>query len=238
MDHRPRDRRSYGDALTRTERHLSLVGRDRGEAAVRRWRADDPDLADAPITVPVDLPGWLRTQPTATADRILGRLVARSQDGDQLAFVVVLACLAPGIRSLAARLRLGVDEVMSEIAVSLPGFPVARRRSIAGGLLLDARNRLWRAARRHDRVEPWSDDTAHPPAPGELGAPVPAAQRLVQLVCQAHRQGLVDGTEARLILDTRLGGHQVRPLADRLGLTPSAAYQRRTRAEARLAHVT
>jgi hypothetical protein len=53
-------------------------------------------------------------------------------------------------------------------------------------------------------------------------------------VCQAHRQGLLDLTEAELIIHTRLNGHQVKPVAALLGLSPSAAYQRRSRAEARL----
>jgi DNA-directed RNA polymerase specialized sigma24 family protein len=148
----------------------------------------------------------------------------------------VLACLAPGMRSLAARTPHGLDEVLSEVALGVLQFPVERRTSVAGGLLLDVRNRLHRATRKAARTRPL-DDTDHPEAPGELGSTDHPTQRAVQLVCQAHRQGLLDRTDARLILDTRLGGHKVKPIADVLGLTPSAAYQRRSRAEARLVEV-
>ena len=256
---------AYGDALARTERHLALVGRTQGRAALDRWRdACGGELAGAPIEAASELPGWLRTRTAATANRVLGRLVLCAQGGDQLALVAVLACLAPGVRSLAAKARVGVDEALSEVAVGVLDFPVERRTAIAGGLLLDARNRLWRAERRASRTEPFADDSdpgtgggrstgirtgggpgraggrAHPVAPGELGdaVEVPAAQRLVAIVCQAHRQGVVDGAEASLILDTRVAGHGVRPVAQRLGLTPTAAYQRRARAESRLGEAT
>jgi hypothetical protein len=232
------------DALGRTERHLSTVSRARGHDAVDRWRAGCPDLAGADTRTGTDagtagmtaaeLPGWLHDQPADVAHRVLGHLVGMAQSGDQLALVVVLVCLGPGIRALAARTGVRVDEVVSEVALGAMTFPVARRTSVAGGLLLDARNRLGRAARRAGRTEPLGDEAAHPVAPGELGTVVPAAQQVVQIVSQAHRDGVVDRTEARLILDTRVGGHGVRPVAHRLGLTPTAAYQRRTRAEKRL----
>jgi hypothetical protein len=236
MDHHRHRARSgaVADALGRTERHLSTISRTDGRAVVDRWRAGCSDLSAAPGTTPAELPGWLRGEPAETANRVLGHLVGRAQSGEQLALVVVLACLAPGIRALAGRTGVRVDEVVSEVTVGAMTFAVERRTSVAGGLLLDARNRLGRAARRTGRTEPLDDEARHPVAPGELGRVVPVAQQVVQIVCQAHREGLVDGTEARLILDTRVGGHGVRPIARRLGLTPTAAYQRRTRAEARL----
>ena len=238
MDHyrHPYRNAPVADALTRTERHLSLVGRARGHDVLERWRTDCPELAEAgaAITTPAELPTWLREQPPDIANRVLARLVTLTQDGDQLALVAVLVCLAPGIRALAARTGLRVDEVLSEVTLGAMTMSVERRTSVAGGLLLDARNRLWRAAQRDRRTEPLDDESRHPVAPGDLGVTVPAAQHLVQLVCQAHRDGVVDGTEASLILDTRVGGHGVRPIAQRLGLTPTAAYQRRTRAESKL----
>jgi hypothetical protein len=248
--HRHRSRSGHvADALGRTERHLSIVSRTQGRDAVDRWCTGCPDLAgsgtstgtgttddprSAGTMTAAEVPGWLHDQPTDTANRVLGHLVGVAQSGDQLALVVVLVCLGPGIRTLAARTGVRVDEVVSEVALGAMTFPVARRTSVAGGLLLDARNRLGRAARRAGRTEPLGDEAAHPVAPGELGTVVPAAQQVVQIVSQAHRDGVVDRTEARLILDTRVGGHGVRPVAHRLGLTPTAAYQRRTRAEKRL----
>lgn len=222
------------DPLTRIERHLDLIGRtSASRRAMVRWRATCPELHAAGLRSPSQLPTWLRGLPTRTADAVLARLVRHAQNGDGTALVAVLACLAPGIRNVASRTPNGIDEVISEVTLGVLHYPVERRSSVAGGLLLDARNRLHRAARKAARTRPL-EDTDHPPAPGELGHTGHPAQRAVQLVCQAHRQGLIDRTEARLILDTRVAGHPVKPVAQRLGLSAAAAYQRRNRAESRL----
>lgn len=223
------------DALARTERHLRVITRGRERQTLERWRSSCSHLSDAELEGPADLKSWLRRLPNNAADLVLGRLVSLAQRGDTSAMLAVIVCLGPGIRNLATRSRLTTDEVVSEIAVGILDFPIERRTSVAGGLLLDARNRIFRAAQRDARSEPLTDDdTSHPTAPGELGHAEPSAQRILRLVCQAHRDGLLDRTEARLIIDTRLNGHQVKPIAQRLGLSPSAAYQRRSRAEARL----
>jgi DNA-directed RNA polymerase specialized sigma24 family protein len=226
------------DALRRAEHHLHLVTRGRERATLDRWRTGCAELAGAPVSAPSQVQGWLRRAPTRLADRVLGELVRHAQRGDSAALLTAIICLGPGLRALTARTGVTVDEAVSEIAMGILSYPVDRRSSVAGGLLLDARNRIHRAGLRSRRTDPLTDDeTAHPVAGGELGTTVPPAQRIVQLVCDAHREGLLDRTEARLILDTRLGGHKVKPVADILGLSPSAAYQRRSRAEARLAHV-
>ena len=223
------------DALARTERHLRVITRGRERQTLDRWRSSCSHLSDADLAAPADLKPWLRQLPNKAADLVLGRLVSLAQRGDSSALLAVIVCLGPGIRNLASRSRLTTDEVVSEIAVGILDFPIDRRTSVAGGLLLDARNRIFRAAQRDARSEPLTeDDASHPTAPGELGHTEPSAQRIIDLLCQAHREGLLDGTEVRLIIDTRLYGHQVKPIARRLGLTPSAAYQRRSRAEARL----
>jgi hypothetical protein len=225
------------DALSRAEHHLRLVTRGRERTTLERWRCGCEPLTDAPITTPGQLKAWLRQLPTRVADGVLGHLVGHAQQGDSAALLTVVVCLEPGLRSLVYRTGVTSDEAVSEIALGILSYPVDRRSSIAGGLLLDARNRLYRAAQRHALTETWDDQTVHPAAAGELGTAAPPAQRIVQLVCDAHREGLLDRTEARLILDTRLGGHKVKPVADLLGLSASAAYQRRSRAEARLVQV-
>lgn len=223
------------DALVSAERHLQLSTRGCEHDTLRRWGARCTPLMEADLTGPTDVKAWLRSLPTRAADAVLGHLVGLAQGGDSAAFMTVLVCLAPGIRNLALRSAVSTDEAVSEVALGILDYPWERRGSIAGGLLLDARNRLYRAARRAARSVPFDDDdTSHPAAPGELGTTTPPAQRIIQLVCQGRRQGLLDPTEAQLIIDTRLNGHRVKPVAEELGLTPSAAYQRRSRAEARL----
>lgn len=226
------DRRAYPDALSRSETHLALLGRECERTTIDRWRMHCTTLDDA-VASPSTIPVWLRRLPTAVADEVLRDLVAMAQDEDPVALLTVVVCLAPGIRALAARSRVPTDEVVSEVALGILDFPYRRRGVVAAGLLLDARNRIHRAHQRAARFCPL-DDSRVPPH--DLAEPTLAAtERIVQLVCQAHRQGLLDRTDAELILCTRVAGHRVKPLAGRLGLTPSAAYQRRSRAEARLA---
>jgi hypothetical protein len=220
------------DALKRIERSLHAIPRTQAHRTLTRWRAACPELRATSLAHPSHLKPWLRQQP-ASADQVLAHLVRQAQQGDSTALLAVLACLAPGMRTLAARTGNKVDEIVSEVALGVFDFPVDRRSSIAGGLLLDAHNRLHRATQRVARDRPL-EEADHPEAPGDLGHQPPPDQRAVQLVCQAHRQGLIDRTEARLILDTRVAGHPVKPIADHLGLSPSAAYQRRHRAETRL----
>jgi DNA-directed RNA polymerase specialized sigma24 family protein len=220
------------DALKRIERCLQSIPRTQAHRTLTRWRAACPELRAASLDHPTQLKPWLRQHP-ASADQVLAHLVRQAQQGDSTALLVTLACLAPGIRNLTTHTPNDVDEVLSEVALGIVDFPVDRRTSIAGGLLLDARNRLHRSAQRATRTRPL-EETDHPEAPGDLGHQPPPDQRAVQLVCQAHRQGLIDRTEAKLILHTRVGGHPVKPIADHLGLSPSAAYQRRHRAETRL----
>ena len=224
-----------GDALASTERHLRLMTRGHEGDTLKRWGAGCSPLLEAGLGAPTDVKSWLRSLPTPSADGVLGRLVHFAQGGDSPALLTVIVCLEPGIRNLATRSAVTTAEAVSEIALGILDYPLDRRTSVAGGLLLDARNRIYRAAQRAARSAPFDDDDAsHPPAPGELGTTTPPAQRIIQLVCQGRREGLLDQMEAQLIIDTRLNGHRVKPVAEQLGLTTSAAYQRRSRAEARL----
>jgi hypothetical protein len=234
MDRTARTAGAGADALARTELHLRLASRGRAaQRTIIRWASACPELSVSGLRSPGQIVGWMRRLPTDRADRVLGRLVGHAQRNDHAALLAVLACLAPGIRSLAARMAANLDEVVSEVTLGILVYPVDRRSSVAGGLLLDARNRLHRAAQRAARTQPL-DEADHPEAPGELGHLAAPGQRAVQLVCQAHREGLIDHTDAQLILHTRIAGHPVKPVARRLGLSPSAAYQRRHRAETRL----
>jgi hypothetical protein len=221
------------DALARSEHHLHMLRRAHASRTMMRWRSTCPELETAGLSRPAELRSWLHQMPSQAADAVLGTLVRHAQHGDDTALLTVLVCLAPGIRSLAARTSSTVDEVVSEISLGVFDYPVDRRTSIAGGLLLDTRNRLHRAKQQTSRVQPL-DDLDDPEAQGDLGDQATSTRRAVRLVCQAHRQGVIDRTDTQLILHTRIAGHPVKPVAHHLGLTPSAAYQRRQRAETRL----
>lgn len=235
------------DSLTRAEEQLDLITRGREHATLRRWRDASADLADAAISRPGQLRGWLRSCPTPLADEVLRSLVRLAQRGDATALLAVLVCLAPGIRTLSRRTGVTLDEAMSEVTLGVLEYPYARRRSVASGLLLDARNRISRSARRTPPPAPVDENTSpfvadregdvHPP--GEqfddprMGGPT-TAERILTLICEAHRRNILNHDDAQLLVDTRLGGEEVGPAAARLGISPAAAYQRRTRAERRL----
>jgi hypothetical protein len=220
------------DCLGRAEEQLDLLTRGREHATLRRWRSASVEIADAAVSRPGQLRGWLRERPTSRADEALRGLVRLAQQGDGPALLAVLVCLAPGIRTLARRTGVNLDEAMSEVTVGVLEFPYARRRSVAGGLLLDARNRITRSGRRapvptEDQPEREREGVA------SSSEPTPA-ERVLALLCEARRRNLVDQDDAQLIVDTRLGGQRVAPVASRLGISPAAAYQRRSRAERRL----
>jgi hypothetical protein len=241
------------DALGHAETHLTRVSRGREQQVLTRWRRECSELTEAPIRTLAELKGWVHRLPADRADEVLRYLVTEAQRrepstrppvaaatpaDDALALLAVIVCLAPGIRSLASRSSIGSDEAVSELALGILDFPVERRTRVAAGLLLDARNRLHRHAQRQNRCcsldEATAAESRRPQMPGDPQEARPAAQRVVQMVCQAHRAGILNHADARLILHTRIGGHQVQPIATELGLSTTAAYQRRSRAEARL----
>lgn len=227
------------DMLRRAEVQLGTLTRGYERVTLNRWRDACTELAQASISCPTELRAWLRQRPARHADEVLRGLVGLSQSGDTAALLAVLVCLAPGIRALARRTGVTIDEAMSEVTLGILEYPVARRRSIAGGLLLDARNRITRSARR--TPEPTDTFVGGPDGTVEgldsPGGEPTTAERILALICDARRRNILNKDDAQLIVDTRLRGERVAPAAARLGISPEAAYQRRTRAERLLGSV-
>jgi DNA-directed RNA polymerase specialized sigma24 family protein len=171
------------------------------------------------------------------ADAVLRRLVSLAQAGDQTAALTVIACLRPGLCSLAGGLKVGMDEIVSEAALVLLRFSRTRRQRIAAGLLLDIRHRFWEAHKKAEREVPMGDgrplDTARGSA-GEMEPEGSAAGRLAGIVLVAWRAGYLTRDAAQLLIETRVYGVSVAEVAARLGISTKATYERRRRAEARL----
>lgn len=230
---------------------LRAPSRRRSRAVIERWAGRAPDLGHPAVTAPADVPRWLARQPRHVTDAVLAALVGLAQEGDPLAFTCVLVCLRPGACRLIASLPVTEGEVVSELALRLSDYPVARRpRAVAGGILLDVRNRLCRAARRAGRempsgagLPPVLADAVHAPRPRVASptgtGPVDTVERsagdtLVDVVAAAHRAGALSAGDASLILRWRLLDEPPHVTARRHGTSPSAAKKRRQRAEARL----
>lgn len=226
------------NALSRVEDELHRLRGARGAEVVAGWSKDCPALADAAVTAPAEVPAWVWRLERSEADRVLRVLVELAQAGDEAAVLTVLACLRPGLCALAGRIGVPVDEVVSEATFVVFEFPFARRRTVAGQLLLDTRKRLSRA-RERVRDVPVGDTRSgfEAPVSGDLGVVLPAVERLSQLVYLAWREGHLTKDAARLVIETRVWGVSVERAAVRLGISRRAAFDRRARAEARLGEV-
>lgn len=218
------------DCLGRAEAHLTMLTRGREQDTLDRWRDASDALATLTVDRPTELQAWIRERPASHADDALRGLVQLAQRGDLTALLATLVCLAPGIRALARRTGVSLDEAMSEVSLGVLEFPHARRSSVAGGLLLDARNRITRSARRAPMPVQLTEDAPTQQVPAEPTA----AERVLAVICEARRRHELNHDDAQLIVDTRLSGQRVAPAAARLGISAAAAYQRRTRAEQRL----
>jgi hypothetical protein len=226
------------NVLHRLEAELVRAPGLEGRAAVAAWAARCPALLASGIADPAEVPGWVSKR--GAASDLFRVLVEFAQSGDRWALSTLLVCLGRGLCALASRIRVPVDEVVSEATSVVLEFPFARRRSVPGQLLLDTRKRFSRESERERLRETPLGDTrvlGDRIAPGDLGVDPSAVEQLSALVCRAWRLGLLDQDLARLVLETRVWGVSVNEAAVRRGITRKAVYCRRDRAEVRLGGV-
>jgi hypothetical protein len=228
---------SVFDLLDREWLHLAV---DR--AAARRLRPVCRLAGDAR-----DLGGlerYVRGADPAAADRILLALVSRTVvDDDTLAARVLLQLLLPGTRNLARRWwALGDHDERAAAAVAavyarIRRYPLARRPGrIAANVLLDAARDLRRAVPPATTCAS-ADPTLLAGVAGERASAPPdtAAVELAAVLCDAVDDGTLDRRDAQLIAQSRIAGHRVADLAARTGLGSRTLWDRRQRAERRLA---
>jgi hypothetical protein len=171
------------------------------------------------------------------ADRVLLGLVTRVvRDGDELAARVLLQLLLPGTRNLARRWwALGDPDERAAAAVTavyhrIRTYPLDRRPGrIAANVLLDAARELRRAVPR----------VVATPTPDPQRAESPTmtnpAVELAEVLRDAVACGVIAPEDARLIARTRITGHRVADIAATHHLGTRALWDRRQRAEAKLA---
>lgn len=225
------------NALSRLAAELRGLSGRRGRRVLEQWADQCALLADAGLGSPGEVPGWVWSLAPGEADAVLRVLVEQAQSGDALAAAALLVCLRPGMCALAVGTGLPVDEIVSEAAFAVLRFPVARRASVAGQILLDVRRAVRRQRERQRDVLDGDTRVALEgiEASGELGVEQSTPETLVALVAGAWRAGELGGDDARLILETRVAGDAMTVAAARRSVSRTAAYQRRQRAEARLA---
>jgi DNA-directed RNA polymerase specialized sigma24 family protein len=220
------------------DREWARLGSD--QAAARRLRAVC-DLAGNATTLD-GLERHVRSSGPETADRVLLALATRVvNDGDELAARVLLQLLLPGTRNLARRWwALGDPDERAAAAVSavygrIRTYPLARRPGrIAANVLLDAARDLRRQVPRVVATAV-ADPAAHHGSEPVTVAGMDPATELAQVLADAVNDGVLGLEDAQLIAQSRIGGHRVADIAAGHRLGTRALWDRRQRAEARLA---
>lgn len=206
-------------ALNDEWRRLSVASRDR----VRDWTTTHPEfgrcagLDDVLIAI--------RDRP----DAVLGVLLRLGESGDPLARRVVLQTMLGKAVTMARADRWhGVDDYLAELWLGIVTYPlVARPRSIAANLALDARKRLCRA------------EPAVPIDPEGLAAlrlsSAPAEPSAELVLAEAEELGLIDGRTRLTLKVVYADGLRSEHAARLLCASPQAVRARCSRALRRLA---
>jgi hypothetical protein len=189
----------------------------------------------------VALEQHVRRAGPAEADAVLLALATRTVDaGDELAARVLLQLLLPGTRNLARRWwALGDHDERAAAAVAavynrIRTYPLARRPGrIAANVLLDAARDLRRAVPAQAVTLGDGDRPAAPVSDEPVAAH--AALELADVLADAVDDGVIDLRDAQLIAQSRIGGLRVADLAARHRVGSRTLWDRRQRAERRLA---
>jgi DNA-directed RNA polymerase specialized sigma24 family protein len=211
------------------------VGGERLARRLRAWAAVEPALAR--FGSAEALFRFLRSEPSAERDAVFRTLLASAKT-DELAGLVLLEALLPGLKRLAGQLLIETRNRDSVWAVLLAcawerirAYPLERRpRRLAANLLLDTRKAVAKELGR-ELYPP-----EQPRALGALGQPYPAcrADDIDALLDRAVAAGALSRREAELIASTRIDGLTLAELAGRLGIPYHTLSVRRIRAERRL----
>lgn len=199
------------------------------------WRRADPALAR--FHRPADVLRYLRSRPSAAAeDTVLLALLTRARQ-EPSAGRLVLYALLPGLRNVARRSLVSVDEreelwaaLLASVWEHIRAYPVERRpRRVAANLLLDTMRSTLAAVRR-ERIE----DEPLPTALADEPSPELRCDDVDALLARAVAAGAISPQEAQLVLSTRFDGIPLAHVAAAHGEPYNRVKVRRQRAERRL----
>jgi hypothetical protein len=205
-------------------------------AAARRL-PDVCDLAGGARTL-AGVEAYVRAGGPEAADRVLVALAARAvhHPDDPLPARVLLQLLLPGARNLARRWwALGDADERAAAAVAavyhrIRTYPIERRPGrVAANVLLDAARELRRAVPKVPTMP-----LAEPRVAERLDT-ANAAVELAEVLRDAVADGVIDAADAQLIARSRIAGHRVADIATTHRLGTRALWDRRQRAEHKLA---
>jgi DNA-directed RNA polymerase specialized sigma24 family protein len=200
---------------------------------LRAWSADEPSLVR--FTGSAErLFRFLRSEPSAERDRVFCALLRQARR-DELAALVLLEALLPGLKSLLGRILVDTRESDELLAVLLKNtweqiatYPLERRpQRVAANLLLDIRKKTLQEL-GHQRRTASEQPLTRREAAATIGADIEAPLR------RAVGVGALSDTEAELILQSRVDRRPLAEIAAELGLAYVTVYKRRAKAERRL----
>lgn len=204
------------------------------------WSQSDPTLRR--FRSAGDMMRFLRSRPSSVEeDAVLRPLVAQAMR-DPLAGQLVLFAVLPGLKNLARRSLVSVEEreelwsaLLACVWEQIRSYPLERRpRRIAANLLLDTLRhtlRAMRASRTSEQPlarEPREDD------PDPLAFVSPTDGDVDALLERAVAQGAISEAERDLVLATRFDGVALADVAAAKGEPYNRVKVRRQRAERRL----
>jgi DNA-directed RNA polymerase specialized sigma24 family protein len=206
---------------------------ERLASRLHAWAVDEPPLRRF-AGEPAALFRFLRSEPSAERDRVFRALLRQARQ-DELAGLVLLEALLPGLKSLLARILVDAGESDELLAVLLKNaweqiatYPLERRPTrVAANLLFDIRKQTLRelGLTRRVVVEP----------PTHVREPVAAAQADIGApLRRAVAAGALSEAEAELILQSRIDGRPLAEIAAELSLAYITVYKRRAKAEQKL----
>jgi hypothetical protein len=238
------DHPSRAGLLARLDDEWRHLASSRGAvAALHRWGGVEPDLAGWSDLDRLRAAVHDRGEP-ARADRLLSalvRLAAVDGHDDRLASRTVLQLLVPGaVRLARSVIPLAGDNssalglVFTELAIGIRTYPWQRRpRHVAANLLLDCRQRLTRRHQRNRRETPVGLEV-DPHATDTVTEHAEAAVSLRELLAWAHRRGVLDDFEIRLLVANHVQDIPLTRLAIQLGRSRSRLFAARAAAHRRL----
>ena len=222
------------DHLERLDREWRLLAAGPLRIELARWARRDPGLAR--FETPSVLLRFLRSPGDPEAKDDLLRTLLTLARSEPLAGRVVLQALLPGLKAQAGRRLFGADEreelwelTLAHCWEQIRCYPLERRpRRVAANILLDTLHATLgeRKRERRSRHELTDDDaplvsrTAAVDVEGPLRAAVAA--------------GALTGSDAELILLTRIDGRSLAEASTALGVSYNVARVRLQRAERRL----
>lgn len=214
---------------------------DEGARALARWAADDDRYRAFP-NLGALRDHFDRRESLDARDALMADLLRRCPD-DPAAQQVLLASLRPGLVRLTRRASVfwGAEEAESTVIAAAVERLTSRGsvipERVAAGVLGRVWSSVWERRRRERLEEDYWGQRTDPDFLDEVAAAPPnlAIERVVHLVTEAVRQGVVPPRGARLLILHWVHGYSNRELAELDGLRPCTIRKHRRDAEIRLA---